>query len=235
MARSVKAQEVRQAELLDAANRLFQIKGYSVTTVDDIVQAAGVAKGTFYYYFKSKEALLTALVDQFMQKMLTGSQQIVDKPELNAIEKYIELSKFQNKIMEKEQFLMIQMHLPENQAIHDKVNVEMVLLFGPIWAAVIEQGNREGVVEVEDPLSTCQFILAGSQFLTANKHFHWTEKQQAAHSRAMVILMERVFGAKPGILTDLLAKVYQSEPPKDSKKIGAIMDMLPRRKKIEPS
>ena len=233
MTRSIKAPEVRRAELLNAANQLFQSKGYATTTVEEIAQAVGVAKGTFYYYFKSKEAILTALVDQLIQKMLIGSQQIADQPNLNAIEKIVEIAKLQGKMMEKEEFVVIQMHLPENQALNDKVNVEVVLLFSPIWASVVAQGNREGVFQVEDPLSTCQFILAASQFMT-NHNFHWIEEQQAAHSRAMLILVERVFGTKPNTLIDAILNNYLPEQ-NNQKKMGALMDMIPKLKKTEHS
>ncbi len=208
MSRSVKAPEVRRAELLSAANQLFQTKGYASTTVEDIVQAVGVAKGTFYYYFKSKEALLTALVDQFIQKLLDASQQIIDNPDLNATEKIVEIVNLQGKMMEHEQYVVTQMYLPENQALTDKLNVESVLLFSPVLATVVEQGNREGVFQVEDPLSTCQFILAASQFMT-NHNFHWTQEQLAAHSRAMLIFVERAFGAKPNTLIDVMLKLNE--------------------------
>ena len=233
MIRSVKAPEVRRAELLNAANQLFQTKGYATTTVDDIVQAVGVAKGTFYYYFKSKEAILTALVDQLVQEMVIGSQQIADNPNLNAIEKIVEIAKLQAKMMEKEELVVIQMYLPDNQELNEKVNVEVVLLFSPIWASVVEQGNREGVFQVEDPLSTCQFILAASQFMT-NHNFHWTEEQQATHSRAMLILVERVFGARPNALIDVVLHNYLPEQ-NNQKKMGALMDMIPKLKKTERS
>lgn len=43
--------------------------------------------------------------------------------------------------------------------------IETVLAFGPILATVVEQGNQEGVIQIDDPLSTVRFILAGSRFL----------------------------------------------------------------------
>jgi len=58
--------DVRRGDLLDAAERLFIQKGSAVTTVDDITRAAGVAKGTFYLYFHSKEDLLAALRERFV-------------------------------------------------------------------------------------------------------------------------------------------------------------------------
>lgn len=51
--------EVQRA-IIDAGLRLFAEQGFSATTVDQITAAAGVAKGTFYYYFKTKEDLALA-------------------------------------------------------------------------------------------------------------------------------------------------------------------------------
>jgi AcrR family transcriptional regulator len=61
-----KPAEVRREELMDAAERLFLDQGIAATSVDDIVAAAGVAKGTFYLHFASKEELLAALQRRFV-------------------------------------------------------------------------------------------------------------------------------------------------------------------------
>lgn len=52
----------RKAQLLDHAATLFAQRGYQETRVVDIVRAAGVAKGLFYWYFENKEALFRELV-----------------------------------------------------------------------------------------------------------------------------------------------------------------------------
>lgn len=67
--RVVKSAEERREEILEAALRLFGSKGYGETTVEDIAAAAGVAKGTIYIYFASKEHILLALKKQFSQGM----------------------------------------------------------------------------------------------------------------------------------------------------------------------
>lgn len=64
--------EQRRRDLLDAAVRVFTKKGVRATTVAEICAAAGVAKGTFYLYFESREHLLAALrelmVDQALER-----------------------------------------------------------------------------------------------------------------------------------------------------------------------
>lgn len=61
-----KPAELRREELMDAAEQLFLAKSIAATSIDDIVTAAGVAKGTFYLYFQSKEGLLAALQERFI-------------------------------------------------------------------------------------------------------------------------------------------------------------------------
>ena len=51
----------RKRQLLDHAAELFAERGYAETRVIDIVRAAGVAKGLFYWYFDNKEAVFTEI------------------------------------------------------------------------------------------------------------------------------------------------------------------------------
>jgi AcrR family transcriptional regulator len=67
--RSERRPEDRRVEILDAAVKVFVDKGFTETTVADIATAAGVAKGTFYLYFESKEHLLGALKERLVDEM----------------------------------------------------------------------------------------------------------------------------------------------------------------------
>jgi AcrR family transcriptional regulator len=59
----------RKQQLLDAAARLFAEQGYAATRVVDIVDAAGVAKGLFYWYFENKEALFRELATEIRRRL----------------------------------------------------------------------------------------------------------------------------------------------------------------------
>ncbi|ALX93975.1 TetR/AcrR family transcriptional regulator [Serratia sp. JSRIV001] len=209
MVRTVKTPEVRRAEILQAASELFQEIGYESTSVDSIVRSAGIAKGTFYYYFKSKDEVLAALAQQLCAEMVTRSQIIADDPQLGAIEKFCAIIASQNQTVEAGQALVEDLHRPENRALHERSNIETVLAFGPILAAVVEQGNQEGVFQVDDPLSTVQFILAGSLFLFGHQMFSWTPEEQAARMQAMLLLIERAFGAVAGSFAAVLGASIQ--------------------------
>lgn len=68
-----------QRRLRDAALALFHKHGYPKTSVQQIVDAAGVTKGAFYYYFRSKEELLRELHDEFIDDELTRGRDVLTK------------------------------------------------------------------------------------------------------------------------------------------------------------
>ncbi|MGH2685711.1 MAG: TetR/AcrR family transcriptional regulator [Actinomycetota bacterium] len=68
--RITKQPDVRRQDLVDAAIKVFAEKGINRTTVADLTAAAGVAKGTFYIYFDSKEHLLGALKELMVSEIL---------------------------------------------------------------------------------------------------------------------------------------------------------------------
>ncbi len=65
-----KPPEVRLDELMGAAEALFLEKGVDATTISEITEAAGVAKGTFYVYFPSKQEMLMALGERYVRQFL---------------------------------------------------------------------------------------------------------------------------------------------------------------------
>jgi len=70
--RRTESEEVRREQLLTAARKVFQAKSYNAATIADIVREAGVAQGTFYLYYSSKNAIAVALRDRLMSKMATA-------------------------------------------------------------------------------------------------------------------------------------------------------------------
>src|SRR5579884_4018953 len=54
--------EIRKNQILDAATSVFARLGFEHARMDDIVEAAGLSKGTLYWYFKSKEEIITAIL-----------------------------------------------------------------------------------------------------------------------------------------------------------------------------
>jgi AcrR family transcriptional regulator len=69
--------EERRTQILDAAKRRFSQKGYHATTVSDIIDEAGIARGTFYLYFDSKRGVFDALLEHLFI-VLRGALRRID-------------------------------------------------------------------------------------------------------------------------------------------------------------
>jgi AcrR family transcriptional regulator len=78
--RVTKDPAVRREELLDITFDLCRSHGYAAIRVEQIVQAAGVAKGTFYHYFGSKDAVLEALVERFGDSLFGNLRDAAARP-----------------------------------------------------------------------------------------------------------------------------------------------------------
>jgi len=74
----------RKQHLLDAAGALFETRGYAATRIADICQAAGVAKGLFYWYFETKEQLFAELV-RTMRQQLRRAQGAAMEPDADPV------------------------------------------------------------------------------------------------------------------------------------------------------
>ncbi|GMV40123.1 MAG: hypothetical protein AMXMBFR64_18390 [Myxococcales bacterium] len=61
--------EERRSQILDATRRVFAAKGYHAGSIKDIIDTAGIARGTFYLHFEGKRAVLDALLDQFLEQL----------------------------------------------------------------------------------------------------------------------------------------------------------------------
>ncbi|MBX7192973.1 MAG: TetR/AcrR family transcriptional regulator [Sandaracinaceae bacterium] len=70
--RAEKIREQRRRELLDVALKVFAQRGYHQARIADIIDAAGVARGTFYLYFESKNAIFHALLDDLLARVRTS-------------------------------------------------------------------------------------------------------------------------------------------------------------------
>lgn len=65
--RQTLSKEERQSQLLDAAIKVFGSRGYHQAQISDIIEEAGVARGTFYLYFKSKREIFDAVISRLFE------------------------------------------------------------------------------------------------------------------------------------------------------------------------
>ena len=198
MPRVVKSAEERRLEIILTSERLFRENGYSKTSVDAIIQEMGVAKGTFYYYFKSKEDILKAIVDHTIDQIVEMAEQVADDPSLDALTKMQMLLSNSQIGDEETKEVATHLHLAENRELHEVSNIQTVLKLSPIFARIIEQGNEEGVFSVERPLATFQLLLDGALFLLDGGLFNFSEEEMTERRLVLQEVVEKALGAERG-------------------------------------
>ncbi len=166
MVRVVKEYDERMNELLDAAQKLFFGKGYDQTSVNDIIEMVGVAKGTFYYYFKSKDELLNKLVVRFSDQIMKNIRPIIAKKDINALDKFNEVMAVSRNMKAANKELMILflrlMYKDENLIIRHRIFKDSIKTIAPELTKIIKQGVEEGIFNTPYPADVTEliFILA---------------------------------------------------------------------------
>lgn len=138
-------------KIFETSMKLFAEKGYDATSVEEITSVVGVAKGTLYYHFSSKEEIFNFLVDEGM-KLLQNSITIKISQKDNSIDKLKSILLIQLKIMYKyEDFITI---ILSQMWGHDSRNVQCqqyVFKYLEIIEQIIKEGIERGEIINSDP------------------------------------------------------------------------------------
>jgi len=169
MARITKEYHERKNELLDTAQELFFTKGYKQTSIESIIKKVGVAKGTFYYYFKSKEDLLDKLVKRMTSKIQSEVKKITEKTDLNALiklnEAYIATRKIKLENIELIKLYLKVLYKDENIILRHKIYMSNIELLVPEFAKIINQGVEEKIFNTPFPHKAARLIFELAQIL----------------------------------------------------------------------
>ena len=209
--RIVKEAEERKAEILDAAEMLFNSKGYDVTTVNDILAVTKIAKGTFYYHFKSKENVMDAVVTRRIEAGVQTALAVAGNKELSIQERILGVILSQKPTGSESEQIKEHLHRTENALLHQKVMVECVLSLTPILQSLAEEGINNKLFSTPYPKESVEIILTAALVLFDDDIFPWTQEEQAQKIAPFILCIERTLGAKPGDFSFMLAAFSQEE------------------------
>ena len=91
--------EAKADYLLDKGIEALWCKGYNGTSVNDIVKAADVPKGSFYFYFDSKEDFVVKALEKYFNQMFLPAQKILEDKTILAKQRLIDFYEYRNKVM----------------------------------------------------------------------------------------------------------------------------------------
>lgn len=210
---------------------LFLQKGYDNTPIQAIIDAVGIAKGTFYHHFKSKEEMLVDLVEGMSRRVVDALAPIAAS-DLGAREKILAFSR--TAVIQKAEdagpetvVLVRQMRSKANRLLSDsidRISTEWIL---PLYTEVIRQGVREGVFQVRNPELASELAVGAIMsmknrvvdlFLAITEGEAGALERLAEVHRAIEQALERILGAPEGSLpiytsVDLRGLMARYSPP----------------------
>lgn len=149
MARPVKKPfEQWKSEILDVAQKLFLVKGYEETSVSDIMEVVGGAKGMFYRCFESKEELMSAVGDQ-MFFANNPFEAVKKRTDLNGLQKIRELLVLNQSDLERERLNVQAIDILKDRRILAAAVESNCRILTPLWFELLEEGRRDGSIQTE--------------------------------------------------------------------------------------
>jgi AcrR family transcriptional regulator len=197
--RITKNKEERRQELIQVAERLFIENGYTDTSVSDIVRTTGVAQGTFYYHFKSKEEILEAIVHKSANTLDMQIRGIVEKTGEPPMQQIKTLLNTVFEFASTKRSLIAFVHLDSNALLHHRLMGTTARIIHDHLLALVQKGIQDGCFHVENPDDAVNFFLGGISGV-----LHISEmSQDPAHMQRFRVTAEtalqRILGQKEGL------------------------------------
>ena len=189
----MKKGERRKQELLNIAYRMFIEKGYENTSVDDIIIEAGIAKGTYYYYFESKEATLEAVIEMMIEK----AENVAKAALMNPVPIPQKLASVVYAFQHNKDEVVITdvLERKENIVMHDKIGKKIVEVAVPILSDIVREGIAQGIFACTNVEERVRMLLIMSQNMF--DYGAYSNKDIEVY----VDMLEKSLGAKEGTMS----------------------------------
>ena len=155
-----KTKEERRKEIIETAGKLFEEKGYEQTQVQDIVNEIGVAKGLFYYYFKSKDEVMEELADRYADAIIDAVNKLIDK-DISTFDKINRIFQIFIDSAEKKFGIFMGILNVKNGITHERIFFNVGKKMVPLVTELILSGNDNGECNCSDPKFITEFLVSG--------------------------------------------------------------------------
>lgn len=196
--------EARRTQILDIARELFVTRGYHHTSTDDILARAGIAKGTLYHHFASKEEILRALVLRTCDDLAARAEAAAHTPG-SAIERFVRtIGALRITGDEEGERLVNTLHAPGNADYHLLSITETIARITPILTGIVDEGVRAGEFTTPHPTESVELILLGAGMLLDQGIFPADEATLACRMQALIVSAGRILGCEPQALAEAM-------------------------------
>ena len=205
--RIVKEAQERKNEILDVAERLFCSKGFDNTSTNDILNEIGIARGTLYYHFKSKEDILDAMIERLTNQIVAKAATIALDNSIPVLERLTRTILSLNVDNELGDMIMEQVHRPQNALLQKKKEKRLLGQVNKLITTIAEDGIRQGIMHTEYPAEAIEMIMTYS-YIAFDSMNEYTKEEEMRKIMGFVYHSERVLGMEKGSLLEAMKPLF---------------------------
>ncbi len=193
--------------ILDALQELLENHKLQSISVSEIAETAGIGKGSIYYYFPSKDAILEALVERSYEKPLQTAKALAGRTEIspfirmamifeacrNSSSEFIKSENNKNSGTQEKSFL------------HQKYINHIITELKPVLAEIIRQGIKTGQICFSDPDALAEIVLIVLTVKMDNTLVPSSKEDIENTISALISLLEKGTDNPPGSLNFLIS------------------------------
>lgn len=195
-------------KILDALQQLLEVRTIQNISVSDIAGKAGIGKGSIYYYFPSKEAILDALIKRNYEKPLKTAKNLAEQTEISPFTRMTLI--FQACRNSSNAFLNQDHTTPDTGTsvqdiayLHQKYMNHLIAELKPSLTEIIKQGIAAGDIHFEYPSALAEIVLIVLAVKLNNTFLSSTAEDSEETIRGLVALLEKGTGVPQGTLNYL--------------------------------
>lgn len=190
--------------IIDALETLLLEKRLTSISVSEIAQTAGIGKGSIYYYFSSKEAILEALVERSYKKPLEIASSLVDQTDVSPFTRMAIIFQACRKSSTAFSARQTEAAPQESAFLRQKYMRHLMEQLKPVLTTIIEQGIEQGFVQFERPAALAEIVLIVLTVKLDNTMAPSSPEETEDTIRGLVSLVEKGTGNPAGSLNFLM-------------------------------
>ena len=200
----IKKNEKKYNLILDALQQLLEDRNIQNISVSEIAQKAGIGKGSIYYYFPSKEAILDALIERSYEQPLSTAKNLAAQTEISPFTRMAML--FQACQNSSTAFIKQNDSSSGNTSaqdlafLHQKYLAHVVSELKPALTEIIKQGIDSGDIRFGSPSALAEIALIVIAVKLDNSLIPSTPAETADTLQGLIALLEKGTGVVPGTL-----------------------------------
>jgi AcrR family transcriptional regulator len=213
--KTIKNPEERKNEILDAADMLFTQKGFDGTSTNDILEAVGIARGTLYYHFKSKEDIMDSLIDRYSSSLLNRAKEIAGDKSIPVYERIVQTVMALNMNHDSGKEIIEHIHKPQNALMHFKAQKAILNGLTPILTGIIKEGIEQGLCTTPYPYEAIEMLVVYTNTVFDGNMIDLTDEDRVQRVKAFVFHTERLLGVERGTLS-LTQQIFERDEKNES-------------------